>query len=253
MTQSARFISALLPLLAVALAITGASTRMKDRPYVARDVDTLYTAAQSTLAEAPVQTRRGSVRRGRAPASLFGLGAPRQSALRYYVGEEELFGGDPCRRKRFIAPPRQPRGTACLLRVVAVSCEQIQRGRSRPEDDAPKALDALRELIRRFTRRPEYYAADARLKVDLTRDHLAGKEMEIKHLNKLEAIPRRGRPVPDRHPRQLQRRAIPRSSRRLVGVLSPRARPARGEKAAATRFSAILSEDLNGYKHSWPR
>ena len=39
------------------------------------------------------------------------------------------------------------------------------------------ALDALGEVIRRY---PESrYAADARLKVDLVNDHLAGKEMEI--------------------------------------------------------------------------
>src|SRR3546814_14127237 len=39
------------------------------------------------------------------------------------------------------------------------------------------AMDALGELTRRY---PESrYAADARLKMDLVRDHLAGKEMEI--------------------------------------------------------------------------
>jgi len=39
------------------------------------------------------------------------------------------------------------------------------------------ALEALEEVIRRF---PETsYARDAKLKLDLTRDHLAGKEMEI--------------------------------------------------------------------------
>ena len=39
------------------------------------------------------------------------------------------------------------------------------------------ALDALGELMRRYPN--TRYAADARLKVDLIRDHLAGKEMEI--------------------------------------------------------------------------
>src|SRR3546814_6500643 len=40
-----------------------------------------------------------------------------------------------------------------------------------------QALGALGELIRRY---PESrYAADARLKIDLVNDHLAGKEMEI--------------------------------------------------------------------------
>jgi outer membrane protein assembly factor BamD len=39
------------------------------------------------------------------------------------------------------------------------------------------ALKALNDVIRRFPNSP--YARDARLKLDLTRDHLAGKEMEV--------------------------------------------------------------------------
>jgi outer membrane protein assembly factor BamD len=40
-----------------------------------------------------------------------------------------------------------------------------------------KALDSLQEVVTRFPGTP--YARDARLKIDLTRDHLAGKEMAI--------------------------------------------------------------------------
>jgi outer membrane protein assembly factor BamD len=40
-----------------------------------------------------------------------------------------------------------------------------------------KALEALEEVVRRFP--DSKYARDARLKIDLTRDHLAGKEMEV--------------------------------------------------------------------------
>jgi outer membrane protein assembly factor BamD len=39
------------------------------------------------------------------------------------------------------------------------------------------AMDALREVVTRFP--DSAYARDARLKLDLCRDHLAGKEMEI--------------------------------------------------------------------------
>ena len=39
------------------------------------------------------------------------------------------------------------------------------------------ALEALNEVVNRFP--DTAYARDARLKIDLTRDHLAGKEMEI--------------------------------------------------------------------------
>src|SRR3546814_6886300 len=48
---------------------------------------------------------------------------------------------------------------------------------TRDQKTTQQAMDALGELTRRY---PESrYAADARLKMDLVRDHLAGKEMEI--------------------------------------------------------------------------
>jgi outer membrane protein assembly factor BamD len=40
-----------------------------------------------------------------------------------------------------------------------------------------QALDAIQEVARRFPDSP--YARDARLRIDLAHDHLAGKEMEI--------------------------------------------------------------------------
>lgn len=47
----------------------------------------------------------------------------------------------------------------------------------RDQEMTQKALDTFNELVRRY---PEsQYAADAKLKIDLVRDHLAGKEMEV--------------------------------------------------------------------------
>ncbi len=48
---------------------------------------------------------------------------------------------------------------------------------TRDQKITQQALDALGELVRRYPNTK--YAADARLKIDLVRDHLAGKEMEI--------------------------------------------------------------------------
>jgi outer membrane protein assembly factor BamD len=47
----------------------------------------------------------------------------------------------------------------------------------RDQGNTQAALDALQEVVTRYPNTP--YARDARLKVDLARDHLAGKEMEI--------------------------------------------------------------------------
>ncbi len=54
--------------------------------------------------------------------------------------------------------------------------EQIQDVR-RDQKTTEQALDALKEVVNRFPGTP--YARDAALKIDLSRDHLAGKEMEI--------------------------------------------------------------------------
>ena len=61
--------------------------------------------------------------------------------------------------------------------MIAVSYYEQISGVQRDQRITQQALDALNELIRRYPNTD--YAADARLKVDLARDHLAGKEMEI--------------------------------------------------------------------------
>jgi outer membrane protein assembly factor BamD len=54
--------------------------------------------------------------------------------------------------------------------------EQIEDVR-RDQKVTEQALDALNEVVNRYP--TTAYARDARLKIDLTRDHLAGKEMDI--------------------------------------------------------------------------
>jgi outer membrane protein assembly factor BamD len=48
---------------------------------------------------------------------------------------------------------------------------------TRDQKNTELALAALSEVVRRYPESP--YARDAQLKIDLTRDHLAGKDMEI--------------------------------------------------------------------------
>src|SRR6185437_13154309 len=48
---------------------------------------------------------------------------------------------------------------------------------ARDQKTTQQALDALQEVVRRFP--DSKYGRDARLKIDLATDHLAGKEMEI--------------------------------------------------------------------------
>ena len=48
---------------------------------------------------------------------------------------------------------------------------------TRDQKATQQTLDALNEVVRRYP--ATRYAVDARLKIDLVNDHLAGKEMEI--------------------------------------------------------------------------
>ena len=77
----------------------------------------------------------------------------------------------------------------------------------RDQEMTQKSQEAFDELIRRFP--DSDYSQDAELKVDLIRDHLAGKEMEIGRYyqrrrvlaGQHQPLPDRGREVPDHHPR----------------------------------------------------
>ena len=61
--------------------------------------------------------------------------------------------------------------------LIAISYYEQISDVGRDQENTKKALEALEELVRRFP--DSKYARDARLKIDLARDHLGGKEMEI--------------------------------------------------------------------------
>ncbi|WP_419807580.1 outer membrane protein assembly factor BamD, partial [Sphingomonas sp.] len=79
--------------------------------------------------------------------------------------------------QRFISIHPGNRDAAYGYYLVALGYyEQIQDV-TRDQKITRQALDALGELTRRYP--TSRYAADARLKIDLVNDHLAGKEMEV--------------------------------------------------------------------------
>ena len=98
-----------------------------------------------------------------------------------------------CRATRSICRTSTPRRSATLDRFIQLHpahrdvayayylralCyyEQIA-DIQRDQKGTQQAMDALQEVVNRFP--DSAYARDARLKIDLCRDHLAGKEMEI--------------------------------------------------------------------------
>ena len=79
--------------------------------------------------------------------------------------------------ERFLAihPGNKDAAYAYYLRAMS-NYERI-RDVGRDQDMTKAALAALTDVVRRYP--DTSYAADARLKLDLTRDHLAGKEMDV--------------------------------------------------------------------------
>lgn len=78
---------------------------------------------------------------------------------------------------RFLGLHPGSRDAAYAYYLKALSYYERIADIRRDQDTTNKALDALQDVIRRFP--DSTYARDARLKIDLTRDNLAGKEMEV--------------------------------------------------------------------------
>ncbi|WP_417477244.1 outer membrane protein assembly factor BamD [Maricaulis sp.] len=79
--------------------------------------------------------------------------------------------------RRFISLHPGNRSAPYAYYLIAISYFEQIVDVGRDQQITQQALDALQQVVRRY---PESrYATDARLKIDMTRDHLAGKEMDI--------------------------------------------------------------------------
>jgi outer membrane protein assembly factor BamD len=165
--------------LILGLSLTGCATSKakSDTKYVARDVNTLYTAARDRLdrGQYKVAAQLFDEVERQHPYSVWARRAQLMSAFSYYLAREYSSSIESAQRFLSIHPGNKDAPYALYL-VAVDYYEQIQDV-TRDQKITQQALDAMGELIRRY---PETrYAADARLKVDLINDHLAGKEMEI--------------------------------------------------------------------------
>ena len=171
---------ALLLLAAVAVPLAGCARTSQtkgDVPYVARDVATLYTTAKARLDQNRYKEAAilfDEVERQH-PYSIWARRAQLMSAFSYYLAREYTSAIQSA--QRFISVHPGNRDAPYAYYLVALSYyEQIQDV-TRDQKITLQALNALGELTRRYPN--TRYASDARLKIDLVNDHLAGKEMEI--------------------------------------------------------------------------
>jgi outer membrane protein assembly factor BamD len=149
----------------------------KDVAYVARDVDTLYAAAKDRLDKGDAKQSAAlfdEVERQH-PYSPWARRAQLMSAFSYYAGRDYAKSVQSAQRFLSIHPGNKDAPYAYYL-VALCYYEQISDV-TRDQKITQQALTALNEVIRRYPNTT--YAIDARLKLDLVNDHLAGKEMEI--------------------------------------------------------------------------
>ncbi|MDE8650116.1 outer membrane protein assembly factor BamD [Novosphingobium album (ex Liu et al. 2023)] len=181
MFEHSRLKTALLAAATGAIVLTagcaGKGGANKDTAYVARDVDTLYMAAKDRLDRG--QTKQAAalfdeVERQH-PYSPWARRAQLMSAFSYYAARDYTKATQAAQRFLSIHPGNKDAPYAYYL-IAVCYYEQISDV-TRDQKITLQAKQALTEVMRRYP--GTTYASDAKLKLDLVDDHLAGKEMTI--------------------------------------------------------------------------
>ena len=145
--------------------------------YVERPVEELYNEAMDHLLDddfAVAATGFDEVERQH-PYSVWATRAQIMAAFAYY--QANLYDPAIAAAARFVELHPGHRDAAYGYYLVAMSYYEQISDVGRDQKMTVLALSSLREVVRRFP--DSGYARDARLKIDLTNDHLAGKEMTV--------------------------------------------------------------------------
>jgi outer membrane protein assembly factor BamD len=172
--------AALIGALLATTAACGGGKAKKDVAYVARDVETLYAEAQRRLdrGNTVLAAQLFDEVERQHPYSPWARRAQLMSAFSYYIANDYNKAIQNAQRFLSIHPGNKDAPYAYYL-IALCYYEQISDV-NRDQKVTEQAQTALQEVNRRFPQTE--YAADARLKLDLVADHLAGKEMEIGRL-----------------------------------------------------------------------
>ncbi len=176
-SKSTRRAARLAAAVAVSLLIAGCGSSSKEPKYVERPVEELYNEGMDALDQGNYATAArlfDEVERQH-PYSAWATKAQLMAAHAHY--ENDSFDDAVVALDRFIQlhPGSPDIAFAYYLKALTYYKQITDVGRDQRSTEL--ALNALDEVIRRFPNTD--YARDAKLKLDLTRDHLAGKEMEI--------------------------------------------------------------------------
>lgn len=159
------------------LFLVGCSGDMPKETFKEQDVDLLYNAALDSIADEKyaLAGRLFDEVERQHPYSIWATKAQlMQAYVKYADGryDDAIAAAD-----RFVQlhPGNKDVPYAFYIKAISYYEQIVDVGRDQKATD--NALKALTEVINRYP--DSRYARDARLKIDLTRDHLAGKEMEI--------------------------------------------------------------------------
>ncbi|MEO7563802.1 MAG: outer membrane protein assembly factor BamD [Sphingomicrobium sp.] len=161
------------------LPLSACSTFKKkgETAYVARDVNSLYAAAKRLMDQRDYERAAklfDEVERQH-PYSVWARRAQLMSAFNYYLAKKYNDSIASARRFVVIHPGNSEAPYAQYL--IGMSYYQQIEDVTRDQSITESAKQSFSELIRRYP--DTRYAGDARLKLDLVNDHLAGKQMEV--------------------------------------------------------------------------
>ncbi|MBC8338124.1 MAG: outer membrane protein assembly factor BamD [Rhodospirillales bacterium] len=177
MTRNKPFSASMHLAMVLVLAVATVACAGKKQEYVERPVEELYNEAMDALLDQDYVTSTAKfdeVERQH-PYSLWANKAQLMAAYSYYLNnlyDEAIIALD-----RFIQLHPTSKDIAYAYYLKGLSYYEQISDVARDQMMTELAQNTLGELIKRFPR--SKYARDAKLKLDLTRDHLAGKEMEI--------------------------------------------------------------------------
>lgn len=159
------------------LALSACSSDDRERKFVARDVGALYNIGKDFLEQGRYTDAAAffdEVERQH-PYSQWARRAQLLSAYAYYRANK--YDDAVLSAERFLTLHPGNADTSYAYYLIAICHYERIIDIARDQKMTERALQALREVTRRF---PETeYAEDSRLKIDMARDHLAGKEMEV--------------------------------------------------------------------------
>lgn len=145
--------------------------------YIARDVEVLYNLAADRMESNQHQLAAAlfdEVERQH-PFSSWARRAQLMAAYAYYEANE--YEDAILSAERFLTLHPGNRDAPYAYYIIALSHYEQITDVGRDQRATEQAMRALQEVVQRFP--DSQYAKDAQLKIHLTQDHLAGKEMEV--------------------------------------------------------------------------